>query len=495
MSSKASSQSKLTRAEIRGIYAQGEEAVIIFVEGLLKQLSEHESELRILRTQVEALLNQQAKDSHNSSKPPSSNGFKQPRTKSLRQKSGRQSGGQPGHLGSTLEWIEQPDFTEVHSVDKCQECGLFLIDTPVLKWELSQVHDLPALRLQVTEHRSEIKCCPHCQTLNRGAMPSDIASGVQYGSRLKGFMAYLSDYQLLPSERTIELLSDVLGCNISEGTLYNSRHQCFEELEPVELYIIGALQTSPVAHFDETGARVKGKLFWLHVASSDLLTYYFIHDKRGSEAMDEMGVLPQFKGTSVHDGFKSYAQYDCLHGLCNAHHLRELVFISERYEQPWAEHMIQLLLDIKTDVEESKQQGLDVLASERLHFFAARYQDILTEGLRANPPVPSETPKSRGRPKQSPPKNLLDRLQKQQSAVLRFMYDFRVPFDNNQGERDLRMVKVKQKISGGFRSLVGGQIFCRTRGYISTLKKQKLNILDELRKVFMGNPTIPVLAT
>ena len=495
MSSSTSSQSKLTRAEIREIYAQGEEAVITFVEGLVQQLSEHESELRELRTQVEVLLNQQAKDSHNSSKPPSSNGFKQPRTKSLRQKSGLHSGGQLGHPGSTLEWIEQPDFTEVYAVDKCQGCGLSLIDTPVLKWDLSQVHDLPALRLQVTEHRSEMKCCPHCQTLNRGAMPSDITSGVQYGSRLKGLMAYLSDYQLLPSQRTIELLSDILGCNISEGTLYNARQRCFEELEPVELHIVGALQTSPVAHFDETGARVKGKLFWLHVASSDLLTYYCIHGKRGTEAINEMGILPQFKGTSVHDGLKSYAQYDCLHGLCNAHHLRELVFISERYQQSWAEQMIQLLLDIKTNVEESKQQGLDALTSERLHFFTTRYQDILTEGFAANPPVASQTPKSRGRLKQSPPKNLLDRLQKQQSAVLRFMYDFRVPFDNNQGERDLRMVKVKQKISGGFRSLVGGQIFCRTRGYISTLKKQKLNILDELRKVFMGNPTIPVIAT
>jgi transposase len=495
MLSKGSSQRILTRAEIRGIYAQGEEAVITLVEELLKQISKHESELRELRTQVEAFLNHQAKDSHNSSKPPSSNGFKKPRTSSLRQKSGQHSGGQPGHPGSTLEWVEQPDVTEVYAVQSCEGCGLSLIDTPVLKWELSQVHDLPPLHLQVTEHRAEIKCCPHCQTLNRGVMPSDITSGVQYGSRLKGFMAYLSDYQLLPSERSMELLSDVLGCNISEGTLYNARQRCFEELEPVERQIIEALQTSPVTHFDETGARVKGKLFWLHVSSTSLLTYYFIHGKRGSAAMDEMGVLPQFKGTSIHDGFKSYAQYDCLHGLCNAHHLRELVFISERYEQPWPEQMIQLLLDIKAEVEESKKQGLDTLASERLSSFEFRYQDILSQGFAANPPVPSQTPKSRGRLKQSLPKNLLDRLQMQQSAVLRFMYDFRVPFDNNQGERDLRMVKVKQKISGGFRSLMGGQIFCRIRGYISTLKKQRFNILDELRKVFMGNPTIPVLTT
>jgi transposase len=485
----------LTRSEIRGIYGQGEEAVITFVEGLLKKLSDYETELRLLRPKIETLENQQAKDSHNSSKPPSSNGFKNRRTRSLRKKSGRKSGGQPGHPGSTLEWIEHPDFTEVHPVLKCQTCGLSLIDTPVMNWELSQVHDLPPLRLLVTNHSVEIKCCPHCQTLNRGARPADITSGVQYGSRLKGLMAYLSDYQLLPSERSLELLNDVLGCRISEGTLYNARQQCFKELEPIEHHVVEALKTSPVAHFDETGARVKGKLFWLHVASSPLLTYYFIHGKRGRAAMDEMGILPHFKGISVHDGFKSYAQYDCLHGLCNAHHMRELVFISERYEQPWAEQMLQLLVDINTAVETTKAQGLDALTPERLRTFESQYQSILREGFAANPPVPSEAPKYRGRPKQSPPKNLLDRLQNQQEAVLRFMHDFRVPFDNNQGERDLRMMKVKQKISGGFRSLFGGQIFCRIRGYISTLKKQKLNILEELKKVFMGNPTIPVLAT
>jgi transposase len=492
--SKSPPKSSLTRADIQGIYAQGESAVIALVEGLLHQLSEHQSALKALESRVEALENQKAQDSHNSSKPPSGDGFGK-RTKSLRTKSERSSGGQQGHPGSTLEWIEEPDFTEIHGVEECQGCGLSLSQTPAQEWELSQVHDLPPMRLQVTEHQAEVKCCPHCQTLNRGKFPLHITRGVQYGSALKGLMVYLSDYQLLPSQRTIELLSDVFGCSLSEGTLYNARQRCFESLEPIEGQIIEAIQAAPVAHFDETGARVAGQLFWLHVASSDRLTYYCIHGKRGQIAMDEMNILPNFKGVSVHDGLKSYAQYDCLHALCNAHHLRELIFISERYAQPWAESMIKLLLDIKTQVDESKAQALLSLDPDLLDAFEIRYQTILNEGVTANPSIPSEVPKSRGRPKQSPPKNLLDRLQSHKSQVLQFMVDFGVPFDNNQAERDLRMMKLKQKISGGFRSLLGGQFFCRIRGYISTLKKQEQNILDELKRVFGGNPTIPLLLT
>lgn len=484
--SKSPPKSNLTHEDIRGIYAQGETAVI----GLVEEL---QSALSVLEKCVEALKNQKAKDSHNSSKPPSGDGFGKC-TKSLRTKSERSSGGQEGHPGTTLEWSTDSDFTEVHLVQECRGCGLSLSQTPVCGWDLGQVHDLPPMRLLVTNHQAEVKCCPNCQTLNRGEFPAGITTGVQYGGGLKGLMVYLSDYQLLPSARSIELLRDIFGCSPSEGTLYNARERCFEELEPVEGHIIEAIKSSPVAHFDETGARVKGKLFWLHVASSNLFTYYCIHEKRGQAAIDEMTILPEFKGTSVHDGFKSYALYGCLHALCNAHHLRELIFISEQYGQPWAEQMIKLLFDIKNQVDESKTQGLLSLDPKVLNAFEVRYQDILKEGFSANPIIPSDATKSRGRPKQSPPKNLLDRLRTQQTEVLRFMHDFKVPFDNNQAERDLRMMKLKQKISGGFRSLLGGQFFCRTRGYISTLKKQRQNILAQLRLVFMGKPTIPLLA-
>ncbi|NJK52158.1 MAG: transposase [Leptolyngbyaceae cyanobacterium SU_3_3] len=222
---------------------------------------------------------------------------------------------------------------------------------------------------------------------------------------------------------------------------------------------------------------------------------HFVHAKRGTAAMDEMDMLPNFTGTSIHDGWKSYAHYNCEHGLCNAHHLRELRFIVERYKQPWAEEMITLLLDTKTEVERAKAEHLTVLDAKQVKAFEQRYYQVIADGFKSNPilPIDENAPKRRGKQKQSLPKNLLDRLEKHQAAVLAFMYDFQVPFDNNQAERDIRMMKLKQKISGCFRSLVGAQQFCRIRGYISTLRKQGVPVLDALKSVFLGNPVLPLL--
>ncbi|KAM3116350.1 IS66 family transposase [Phormidesmis sp. 146-33] len=338
-----------------------------------------------------------------------------------------------------------------------------------------------------------MKCCSQCQSLNRGAFPAGVNSVVQYGASLKSLMVYLLDYQLLPSARVEELLSDVVGCALSEATLYTSRERCFDELEPIEDWIFEQVVTSEVIHCDETGMRVKGRLWWLHVASTDGFTFYFVHTKRGRAALDAMALVPNYAGISVHDGWKSYAQYECDHALCNAHHLRELEFICERYQQVWAEEMSILLRDLKQQVDDAKAQGEAMLNLDLVQWFEERYAMLVTAGLAANPsPVsPPDAVKSRGRPKQSPAKNLLDRLQQHQSQVLAFMHDFRVPFDNNQAERDLRMMKLKQKISGGFRSVKGAQMFGRIRGYISTLKKQGFNVLDALKQVFLGNPTIP----
>lgn len=360
-------------------------------------------------------------------------------------------------------------------------------------WDIRQVHDLAPIKIVVTEHQAEVKCCPCCQTLNRGEFPNDVSRVVQYGASLKGLMVYLLDYQLLPSARVKELLSDVLGCEMSEGTLYTSRDRCFAELAPVEALIGAQIAQADVLHCDETGLRVNGKLWWLPVASTDGLTYYFVHTKRGKAAMDAMAILPEYDGISVHDGLKSYAQYDCDHALCNAHHLRELAFITERYQQKWADEMGILLCDLKQQVDDAKAQGETTLAQDLVQWFEHRYQTLIVAGLAANP-APELDPNaatSRGRPKQSPAKNLLDRLQRHQAQVLAFMVDFRIPFDNNQAERDLRMMKLKQKISGGFRSIEGAQQFGRIRGYLSTLKKQGLNVLEALQQAFLGNPTLP----
>lgn len=487
MSQQGAEKEKSSREQIQAIYQQGEEAVIRLVEGLQKNIVE-------LAKRLEELENQSKKDSKNSSKPPSSDGFGK-RTKSLRSKSERPSGGQKGHEGKTLEWREEVDEVVVHGVDSCEGCGASLTDSEVLNWDLRQVHDLPPLKLEVTEHQVEVKSCEHCGLLNCGKFPTDVSNVVQYGSGVRGLMVYLMDGQLLPSERVRELFSEVFDCELSEGTLYNTRFKLYEQLEVVEQHIKAEIQEAEVVHFDETGMRVKGKLMWLHVACTSGLTYYFIHTNRGQVAMDEMDILPNFGGVSVHDGLASYAKYDSKHALCNAHHLRELLFIVERYQQLWAELMMTLLVEIKGQVEVAKTNGLTALSSQQLLDFERCYQELIDQGLIANPPPPiaPTLPPKKGRPKQSPAKNLLDRLQNNQSAVLAFMYDFRVSFDNNQAERDLRMMKLKLKISGTFRSLLGAQIFCRIRGYISTLRKRGVNVLDAIRQVFLANPFFPNL--
>ena len=507
----------ISKDEILACYAQGEEAVIVLVESLVARIN-------ALEKRIEVLENQKSKDSKNSSKPselfggsfprkrraPSGDGFAK-RTKSLRTKSGRKSGGQKNHPGSTLEWCEEVDEVFVYPVVGCKSCGASLENVEVLNLRCSllgalpwsghptgahpQVHELPPIKLVVHEHQAEEKCCPKCGVLNQGKLPAFVNSLVQYGPGLKGLMVYLMEGQLLPSERARELLKEVIGCEISEATLYNTRLRCYEELAAVEAYIKSGIQVAPVVHFDETGLRVKSKLMWLHVACNGWLTAYFIDPKRGQLAMDAIDILPNFEGVSVHDGLASYGKYDSIHALCNAHHLRELRFIVERYEQDWASNMSALLVEIKTNIAIAQAAGTISLTLAQIANFERRYQEIIEAGLIANPPPPidPDLPTRKGRRKQSPPKNLLDRLQIHQSEVLLFMHDWKVPFDNNQAERDLRMIKLKQKISGTFRSLEGAQQFCRIRGYISTLRKQGIQVLDALRLVFMETPFFPSL--
>jgi transposase len=479
---------KISREEIRALYAQGEEAVIALVEGLVERIAQ-------LEARVEGLENQTSKNSHNSSKPPSGDGFGK-RTRSLRTRSERSSGGQAEHPGSTLEWSDDVDWVVEHPVQKCEGCGASLEDEVVNRILVRQVHDLPPLQLEVREHQAAVKCCPACGLENHGSFPAEVSHPVQYGAVLKGVMVYLMEGQLLPSGRTVEMLDEVFGTRVSEGTLYNARAQCFESLEPISAVIEADLQQASVEHFDETGMRVNGKLWWLHVACTNGLTYYFVHPKRGKAAIDEMNILPQFQGKAVHDSWVSYGTYEgCTHYLCNAHHLRELTFIFERYGQPWAFQMILLLGTIKHQVDGAKASNQPVLDPELILEFEHRYQAVIKQGLAANPPPPPPVVKPRGRVKQSPPRNLILRLSQHQAAVLGFMHDFTVPFDNNQAERDLRMMKLKQKISGGFRSIDGAKMFCRIRGYLSTLRKQRIPVLDALVSLFMGNPVFPALET
>ena len=460
-------------------------------ETLIAIILELERQLREQAALIQELRDQLAKNSQNSGKPPSSDGLKKPRTRSLRKKSGRRGGGQKGHQGHTLKMVEQPDQIQVYEASTCSHCATDLQSVEPCGYEKRQVFDVPPVRIEVTEHQAEVKTCPGCGQQVKGDFPSDVTQPVQYGPRLKAQASYLNNYQFIPLARTCELLGDFYGHTPSEAFVLDANATLVDQAEPSLATIKQQLIAADVAHFDESGLRVEDRLNWLHVASTNQLTYYAVHPKRGQVGMKALGILPEFKGRAVHDHWKSYFTFDnCQHALCNAHHLRELQFVLDQYEQNWAREMAQLLLDIKDEVHEAPLDQT-TLSPELLAHFEQRYNELIAQGLEANPPPADPPPRKRGRKKQSPPKNLLDRLQQFKPQVLAFMYDFRVPFDNNSAERDVRMVKVKQKVSGTFRTRTGAETFCAIRSYISTVRKHGRNVLDAIHDALTGNPFVP----
>jgi transposase len=472
-----------SEAEIRAAHREGEEAVVKLFHETLGKMAER----------LQRLEDQIVKNSGNSSKPPSSDGLKK-KPKSLRQSSGKKSGGQPGHPGHTLKAVSSPDHVQVHRVKRCHHCQANLENVEAQAYEKRQVFDVPPVKVEVTEHQAEIKSCPECHQTTAGEFPLGVSQPVQYGERIRAQMVYFHQYHFVPLERTAEILEDLYGQTVSEGTIVEACHEIAHQVEPVyQLTKTELINTQETGHFDETGSRIEGKLWWLHVACTNLLTFYAPHQKRGGKALEAIGIFPLFKGTAMHDNYRSYFQYENVsHGLCNAHHLRDLIFVRDQYQQAWAADMIHLLLEIKTAVEAVPAEA-HCLSPAQLTDFETRYEASLEAGLKTCPVFePAEPPpKKRGKPKQHPVKNLLDHLQVRKTETLAFMYDFKVPFDNNQAERDLRMVKLKQKTSGCFRSEGGAEVFCRIRSYISTARKHEQRVLDVLQMALHRSPFIP----
>ena len=443
-----------------------------------------------LQERVRELQARLAQNSQNSSKPPSSDGYAKPAPKSLREKSGRKSGGQLGHPGHALSSVEKPDQVKIHQLTRCPcGCGGSLENQAVVRYEKRQVFDLPVLKLEVTEHRAEVKVCPHSGLEFTAAFPAGVSAPVQYGSRWKGWLVYLRVLQLLPLRRIRQLCADLFGCAVSEATIESSVVAAYKALAGFNSEIIRQLLLSPVAHADETGMRVAGRLHWFHVLSTRVITWFGVHSKRGHEALDAFGILPRFTGRLIHDFFESYFRYLCLHGMCVPHILRELKFLHEQCCQLWAGKMLELLVEIHRFVLERKRQT-GTLTQTQLAPWLKRYRALLKEGFAANPPA-AHQPGKRGRARQSKAYNLLRRLQRHRRDVLAFLYDLRVPFSNNQAERDFRMVKVQQKISGTFRALAGAEYFARVRSYLSTARKQDHNAFAAMIGAMSGQPFMP----
>ena len=453
---------------------------------LIDLLLKLEAEVCELRRQVKELTDRLALNSRNSSKPPSTDGLaKPPPPRSLRTKSKRKRGGQPGHAGRTLEPVKKPDHITVHALDLCScgQCGgVSLRHQPVLGYEYRQVFDLPSLKLSVTEHQAEIKECFVSGRKVNAAFPPGVQAPVQYGPHFRGLTLYLFDQQLLPFDRLRQTCLDLFGQPLSLGTLTQTNERAYQALDPVQTAITQALIRAPVVHVDESGLRVAGSLHWLHVACTSDLTFYGVHGKRGVEAMDALGVLPHCRSWLVHDHWKSYYKYDALHALCNQHLLRELKFLAEAQPQVWATALSEFLCQWKDDP--LTPLGLDEEQFKRAH---ARYKAILRHGRRDHP----RRQPGQGRAKQDKATNLLDRLEDYDLSVLAFLLDPQVPFTNNQGEQDIRMIKVKQKISGCFRTLKGAQVFARIRSYLSTCRKQGYNLWDACQQLVLGQPFFP----
>lgn len=433
-----------------------------------------------LEARFKILESKLAKNSSNSSKPPSSDknnpGNKKEKLKkttSTREKSGKKPGGQEGHKGSHLKMSSSPDETIRLEVDSCAHCNNTLANVKSTT-EARQEFEIPEPKIHVTEYQAEHKHCKKCGYTTAACFPENLTHQTQYGPRAKSLMVYMNQYQLIPFKRASEFFETVYNHKISPGTIVNAVSLISSRFSKVNNEIKTLLINESLVHVDETGSNISGNKKWMHVVGNEKLTHYAIHDKRGRKASEEIGILPRFKGTMIHDHWKTYFTYkDATHGLCNAHHLRELRFIFEHNNIKWAKEMSDFLIKTNEYKTLLLQSGKNRMPKKKLQACLDTYDDILNKANREH---------RRRVTKDS--KNLLKRFKRYKDCVLLFMSDFSVPFTNNPAEQDLRMNKVKQKISGCFRNKSGGDDFCKIRSVISTTKKNKKNIFSTLQKAF-----------
>lgn len=441
-----------------------------------------------LQGEVRRLRDRAAQNSHNSSRPPSSDRPEQPKPKSLRKKSGRKPGAQPGHPGRTLAFSDQPQHTKVHPLLECH-CGEDLSKEPAIDFEARQVFDLPALGLECTEHRAEIKECPCCHQRVTAPFPEQVKAPLQYGRYFRALLAYFYDAQLGASLRIRQLCEELFGYAVSEGTLQSARQEQYQALEPFEERLQEVLPQQSVLHVDETSLPINQAKYWLHVICTPLLTFFSVQLLRGKEAIKAIGIIPQFTGWLMHDFLSSYLSFEnCLHTFCKSHLMRELVFLFEQHRQSWAQDLYELFLEMLRYVQKQKARDAPVRQAD-YKSWQRRYRRLLRAGRQANPLSPEQ--KTGQHRKQSKEQNLLDRLEAYDDFILAFLWAWELPFTNNEAERDFRFMKTRIKISGCFRTLEGAQRHVRIRSYICTLRKQGLPVLEYLRRALEGHPFLP----
>jgi transposase len=444
------------------------------LHALVRQLLAENAALKAKIAELEARL--QA-DSHNSHKPPSSDGIR--KRPALPTPRGRKKGGQPGHPGKTLKMVRHPDKTILCKPEVCS-CGVSLQDAPGTVIERRQVFELPEPTLDVTEYQ-RLRCqCPACGMTHEGVFPSSVKAPTQYGAGVLAFATLLNTGYMMPFNKVQDLFADLFGYAVNEATLVRANTRAYDALAPSEAILKAQLQSSPVCHFDETGIRVAGKLHWQHIVSSSSATYQFVHAKRGTLALNSPdSLLPTYHGWAVHDCWASYFGYaSCHHALCGAHLLRELTAVAEQ-GSPWASQMHTLLLTLY------RHSAFGTTTVSYPQRWSQVYDTLCHRAQREEPP-PIRSHR-RGKATRTKGRNLLERLIKYKQAVLAFALYDEVPFTNNQAERDLRPVKVKQKIAGCFRTLVGAQHYARISGFISTARKQHRHVFKELRQIFLGD--------
>jgi transposase len=463
--------------------------LIEIIANLRKLIEERNQSIGELQQTVKELRAQLNLNSTNSSKPPSSD-VEKPNTKSLRTSSDKQSGGQFGHKGNHLVAPVEPTEIVHHVPAGCLDCPNYAncMDHACIG-EIRQVIDA-IVSVKVTAHQSLLLECPLHGEQKKGEFPDDIKATVQYGENLQALVVSLNTIGAVSVERTHQILSSVFNIPLSPGTIINMVRRCADKLTGTKETIREKVVESKVIHCDETGTRVNGKTIWVHVASTSEETYLTVHEKRGKEGIDAGKLLPEYKGIVVHDRWASYWKYDVEHGICGAHLLRDLNWVIENYQnQMWAPAFKKLLLEMKAEKEKAIEKGHENLSRYYLKKFARQYDEIIALGYKENPPPICEEIKP-GRKKKGKVLSLIEALDKLKEAVCLFVKNFDVPFDNNQAERDFRMVKTKTKVSGCFRSKRGAEDYLTIMSYLGTAKKQKINPYEAIRLAIRGTPEL-----